>query len=81
MSRKQLGVIYRAYKEGKLEGVDQEDINKMYEYCNKMGDYDFARKEGNFIINCLREAVDAIFNGDYHEASNKVRNFKNVELF
>lgn len=81
MSRKQIGVIYRAFKEGKLPDVDQDDMNNVYSYVSKMGDYDFARKEGMFVINCLKEAVDAIFSGDYETANQKVRNFKTVELF
>lgn len=82
MSKKQIGVIYRAFKEGKLKDVDQEDMNNIYAYVDKMQyDYDFARKEGTEIIRYLKEAIDAIFASDYEAANKKVRNFKTVELF
>lgn len=81
MTRKQLGVIYRAFKEGKLEDVDKEDINKMYVYVDKISyDYDFARSEGREVVGYLREAVDAIFSGDYETANSKVKGFKTVEV-
>lgn len=82
MSRKQLGVIYRAFKNGQLDGVDKDDISTMYSYVDKInGDYDFARKEGQEVIGYLREAVEAIFNNDFATASSKLRNFKTVQLF
>ena len=46
MSRKQVGVIYRAFKEGKLENVDKEDMSNVYAYVDRMNDFDFARREG-----------------------------------
>lgn len=80
MSRKQVGVLYRAFKEGKLADVDQQDMNTVYAYVDKMQSYDFARKEGMEIINNLKEAVEAVFSGDYETANQKLRNFKTVEL-
>lgn len=82
MNKKQIGVIYRAFKAGKLQDVDKEDINNIYAYVDKIQyDYDFARKEGTEIIRYLKEAVDAIFESDYEAANKKLRNFKTVELF
>ena len=80
MSRKQIGVIYRAFKEGKLANVDNEDMSNVYEYVDRMNDFDFARREGYEVIGYLKEAVDAIFAGDYETADRKVRGFKTVEV-
>ena len=81
MSRKQVGVIYRAFKEGKLANVDKDDISNVYAYVDRMNDFDFARREGYELIGYLKEAVDAIFAGDYEIADSKVRDFKTVEVF
>ena len=81
MNRKQVGVIYRAFKEGKLENVDKEDMSNVYAYLDRMNDFDFARKEGYEVIGYLKEAVDAILHGDYETADSKVRGFKTVEVF
>lgn len=81
MTKKQLGVIYRAFKEGLLIDVDKEDIHAMYSYVSKMGDLDFARKEGFETINNLRQAVSDILEKNYKDASNMLYNFKSIELF
>ena len=81
MSRKQVGVIYRAFKEGKLENVDKEDMSNVYAYVDRMNDFDFARREGYEAIAYLKEAVDAILLGDYETVDSKVRGFKTVEVF
>ena len=81
MSRKQVGVIYSAFKEGKLANVDKEDMANVYAYVDRMNDFDFARREGYEVIGYLKEAVDAIFAGDYETADSKVRGFKTVEVF
>ena len=81
MSRKHVGVIYRAFKEGKLANVDKEDISNVYAYVDRMSDFDFARREGYEVIGYLKEAVDAICMGDYETADSKVRGFKTVEVF
>ena len=81
MSRKQVGVIYRAFKEGKLENVDKEDMSNVYAYVDRMNDFDFARREGYEVIAYLKEAVDAILLGDYETADSKVRGFKTLEVF
>ena len=81
MSRKQVGVIYRAFKDGKLANVDKEDMSNVYAYVDRMNDFDFARREGYEVIGYLKEAVDAILLGDYETADSKVRGFKTVEVF
>ena len=81
MSRKQVGVIYRAFKDGKLANVDKEDMSNVYAYVDRMNDFDFARREGYEVIVYLKEAVDAILLGDYEKADSKVRGFKTVEVF
>ena len=49
-TRKQAGVIYRAYKEGKLPNVTEENISDMYYHVNHIGDYDYMK---NHYESCL----------------------------
>ena len=66
ISRKQVGVIYRAVKEGKLDAT-KEEIGCAYDmteigYGQPVG----ARTEE--IIRFLKATVDEIFNGDAERA-------------
>ena len=82
MTIKMMGVIYRAFKEGKLEGIDDTDINNAYAFVKKLTfNYDFSRRADNcIIVSTLKDAVEAIFAGDYKKASTKMFGFKDVEL-
>lgn len=82
MTRKMMGVIYRAFKEGRLPEVDNEDISTAYDYVNKLDNYDFAKNHADAIVtNSLKEAVQAIFDGNYELANNKVKGFKTVDVY
>ena len=82
MTIKMMGVIYRAFKEGQLEGIDNDDINQAYAYVKKLTfNYDFSRRpEICIITSTLKEAVEAVFANNYKKVSEKMFNFKNVEL-
>lgn len=82
MNKKQLAIIYRMYKEDKLPDVTKEDINKMYSYVDKWNyDYDFKRKEGNFIIDRLKEIVELAFNGEIEKVNERLKGFRTVDDF
>ena len=82
MNKKQLAIIYRIYKEDKLPDVTKEDINKMYSYVDKWNyDFDFKRKEGNFIIDRLKEIVELAFNGEIEKVNERLKGFRTVDDF
>lgn len=82
MNKKQLAIIYRMYKEDKLPDVTKEDINKMYSYVDKWNyDFDFKRKEGNFIIDRLKEIVELAFNGEIEKVNERLKGFRTVDDF
>ena len=65
MTIKMMGVIYRAFKEGEFEGIDDSDINNAYAFVKKLTfNYDFSRRADNYIIvSTLKDAVEASANG------------------
>lgn len=80
MTRKQMGVIYRAFKEGKLEKTTDADISRCYQLVDKLGDYDFRtyHRDAYEATLGLKRAVDAIFSGDYQTADSIVWGFDTV---
>lgn len=75
-TRKQAGVIYRAYKEGKLPNVTQENMNDMYYHVNHIGDYDYMRNHyESCLCDMIKKAVTAIFNNDYETADYEMKAF------
>lgn len=69
VSRKQVNVIYRAYKEGKLE-LTKEDISSLYD----LADYDMficntnAMQEAEKLHYGMSNVISFIFEGDYKMA-------------
>ena len=80
MTVKMMGVIYRAFKDGKLPEVTKEDINKAYMFVKKLGtlkEFDLRtyHRDSYEATLGLKEAVDAIFAGDYDKANDVVKGF------
>lgn len=74
-SRKQAGVIYRAWKDGKIE-MAKEDANKLYDYVGEIEVYNTnAMKIVETIAYAIRNAVDAIFADNYKAAQVSINNF------
>jgi len=82
MTRKMMGVIYRAFKEGKLPRVTKEDIDKAYYCVDHLGSYDFQtyHRDSYDCTMGLKAAVDAIFAGDYDKADSLVWGFSTVSI-
>lgn len=73
-SKKQMGVIYRAMKEGKLS-IEKSDVSRLYDMCDGIEVYntnDSNRAEKLF--HGMRVALDAIFAGEYETAQVAVNN-------
>lgn len=67
ISRKQVGVIYKAIKNGKIE-ADQSDITYTYNMTEKrFGDIDYSGRTTQAIA-FLKKTVDAIFEDDFEKA-------------
>lgn len=80
MTRKMMGVIYRAYKDGMLPRVTKEDISKAYDCIDKINSYDFRTyhaEQYECTLN-LKNAVSAIFEGDFEKADSIVWGFATV---
>lgn len=81
MTRKMMDVIYRAFKEGKLPKTTQDDISAAYTMIDKLGNEIRANELRNYHRDAyaatlyLKNAVDAIFRGDYEKADNIVWGF------
>ena len=83
MTIKQMGVIYRAFKEGKLQKTTAEDIDKAYFFVKKLGtgredELRRSYRDTYEAVLGLKAAVDAIFAGDYEEADRIVWAFGGV---
>jgi hypothetical protein len=80
LSKKQLGVIYAAFKKGLLEDVDSDDMKAMYDFYRIHYDnYESMRKsEILSTFYSFKEAVDDIFNNDYHHAALLMAGAKNL---
>lgn len=74
-SRKQMGVVYRAMKEGRI-AISKEDVSYLYDWA----DADFAVNNTNdsrrfdTMRYGMKNAVDAIFAGDYKAAQTSIEN-------
>ena len=81
MTKKMMGVIYRAFKEGKLVKTTKDDISNMYywvDYFTNPFNGSFGRsihpdEYADFID--LKNAVKAIFEGDYVTAERYTQGF------
>ena len=81
MTRKMMGVIYRAFKEGKLANTTQDDISRMYYWfdyftnpmCGSAGRSAHYDEYLEFVN--LKKAVTAIFEGNYQEAEKYTQGF------
>ena len=73
-SRKQMGVVYRAMKEGKLS-IDKADVSYLYDMADGMQVWntnDSSRAEK--LHYGMRVALDAIFAGEYKTAQRAIDN-------
>lgn len=84
MTKKMMGVIYKAFKNGNLPDVSKEDIEKAYFYVNQL-ENEFKSYELKTyhldVYECvknLKNAVTAIFENDYQTANNIVKGFATV---
>ena len=74
-SKKQMGVVYRAMKEGKLN-ISKQDVSYLYDWA----DSDFHvyntndSKRFETLRYGMRNAIDAIFAGDYELAQVSIDN-------
>lgn len=78
MTRKMIGVIYRAFKEGKLPSVTKESINDLYTYVDKIQNYDFEKRNHADIVvtnTTLKECVEECFNGNYDRVDMLLKGF------
>lgn len=74
-SRKQAGVIYRAFKEGRIE-MSKPAVSAMYDMC---GEAFITCGNRDYVENCIAAvqlAVSAIFDGDYGQAQRYVACFE-----
>lgn len=84
MTRKMMGVIYRAFKEGNLQNTTKDDISNMYYWIEKFGDEMFGDYEKKMhhdewlCVKSLKNAVDAIFDKDYRKAELYTKGFASV---
>ena len=73
-SRKQMGVVYRAMKEGKLT-IDKADVSYLYDMCDGMQVWNTNdSKTAEKLFHGMRVALDAIFAGEYETAQTAVDN-------
>lgn len=73
-SKKQMGVVYRAMKEGHLS-ISKADVSYLYDMCD--GVEVFNSNDGqraDKLFHGMRAALDAIFAGDYESAQVAVDN-------
>ena len=83
MTKKMMGVIYRAFKEGKLQSTTKDDISNMYYWIDKFnGMFGESEKEMHHeeweCVKNLKNAVDAIFNNDYVTADRYTKGLATV---
>ena len=73
-SRKQMGVVYRAMKEGRLS-IDKTDVSYLYDMCDGIEVFNTNdSKRAEKLFYGMRVALDAIFAGDYETAQTSVNN-------
>ena len=73
-TRKQMGVIYRAVKEGKLE-LEKRDISYLYDMADGIETNNTNElQKADALYYGMRNAIDAIFAGDYEAAMASIDN-------
>lgn len=86
MTRKMMGVIYRAFKMGKLANTTSEDISTAYECVDIANSstrtYDFYmfHHDAYEAVKGLEKAVEEIFKGNYEKADAITSGFSTVEF-
>ena len=77
-SRKQMGVVYRAMKEGKLT-IDKADVSYLYDCCDGMEVWNTDQQRiAEKLFYGMRNALDSIFSGDYESAQVSINNMVTV---
>lgn len=73
-SRKQMGVVYRAMKEGKVT-IEKCDVSYLYDMCDGMEVFNTNdSRTAEALHHGMQVAVEAIFAGDYATAQVSVEN-------
>lgn len=73
-SKKQMGVVYRAMKDGKLS-IEKADVSYLYDMCDGMECWNTDdSKRAEKLFHGMRVALDAIFAGEYETAQVAVNN-------
>lgn len=71
-SRKQAGVIYRAFKEGNIE-MTKSAVSKLYDFADR--DFDLHEmKLAENLHNAVKAAVGFIFENNYKSAQVSINN-------
>ena len=80
-TRKQMGVIYRAVKDGKLD-LTNEQVSYLYDYADRDADEVVCNSNNAKFFDTLhygmRNAIDFIFAGDYDHAMVSINNMLNA---
>lgn len=80
-SRKQMGVIYRAVKEGNLD-LTKDQVSFLYDYADRYSDDMVTNTDNAKFFDALhygmRGALDFIFAGDYDHAMVSINNMLNA---
>ena len=74
-TRKQMGVIYRAVKEGKLS-IDKADVSYLYDWADK--DFQVFNTDDQRLFEKMhygmKNAIEAVFAGNYESARVSIEN-------
>lgn len=70
ITKKQAGVIFRAYKDGKIN-ISEEDIKRVYNLVDYNGYDDNGTMQ--WMNDRLQIAIEKIFAGEYGEADEQIK--------
>lgn len=72
ISKKQIGVIFRNWKQGKIK-LDEEVIKFLYDHCAEVRGY---KNDNNFedVLVRVKSAIDKIFENDFQKAEEEIKN-------
>lgn len=83
-TRRMAGVIYRNWKENKLNIADQ-DIKFMYDFAdaceNAYSKMTFYQNQNSLYIDSFNEAIEAIFANDFEKAQKELDRIKEYNDF
>lgn len=72
ISKKQIGVIFRNWKQGKIK-LDEEVIKFLQDHCAEVRGY---KNDNNFedVLVRVKSAIDKIFENDFQKAEEEIKN-------